>query len=163
MSYVIAAPEIMTSAATDLATIGSNLSAAHTVAAAPTLAVLPAAADEVSAGIAHLFSQCGQSYHALAAQAAAYQEQFVQHLTAGAGSYAAAEASNAALLQPLTVSAGSFTSAIATLVGQIFDWLKIAIAALGQLLYSLASFLLPLIREATAFLTDSFSCSFSQR
>jgi hypothetical protein len=41
MPYVIAAPEIMTSAATDLATIGSNLSAAHTAAAAPTLAVLP--------------------------------------------------------------------------------------------------------------------------
>jgi hypothetical protein len=41
MSYVIAAPEMMTSAATDLATIGSNLSAAHIAAAAPTLAVLP--------------------------------------------------------------------------------------------------------------------------
>ena len=35
MSYVIAAPEMMTSAATDLATIGSDLSAAHTAAAAP--------------------------------------------------------------------------------------------------------------------------------
>ena len=56
MSYVIAAPEIMTEAATDLATIGSTLSAAHLAAAAPTVAVLPAAADEVSAGIAHLFS-----------------------------------------------------------------------------------------------------------
>jgi hypothetical protein len=41
MSYVIAAPEIMTSAATDLATIGSNVSAAHMVAAARTVAVLP--------------------------------------------------------------------------------------------------------------------------
>jgi len=57
MSYVIAAPEIMTSAASDLATIGSNLSAAHTAAAARTLAVMPAAADEVSVSIAHLFSQ----------------------------------------------------------------------------------------------------------
>jgi hypothetical protein len=33
MSYVIAAPEMMMSAATDLATIGSNVSAAHTAAA----------------------------------------------------------------------------------------------------------------------------------
>jgi hypothetical protein len=55
MPYVIAAPETMTSAATDFATIGSNLSAAHIAVAAPTVAVLPAAADEVSAGIAHLF------------------------------------------------------------------------------------------------------------
>jgi PE family len=35
MSYVIAAPEIMTSAATDLATIGSNVSAVHMAAARP--------------------------------------------------------------------------------------------------------------------------------
>ena len=59
MSYVIAAPEMMTSAATDLATIGSTLSAAHMTAALPTAAVIPAAADEVSASIAHLFSQYG--------------------------------------------------------------------------------------------------------
>jgi hypothetical protein len=66
MSYVIAATEMMTAAATDLATIGSNLSAAHTAAAAPTVAVLPAAADEVSASIAHLFSAHAQNYQALA-------------------------------------------------------------------------------------------------
>jgi hypothetical protein len=61
MSYVIEAPEMMTSAATDLATIGSNLSAAH-AAAAPTVAVAPAAADEVSAGIASALhgSQVGE-------------------------------------------------------------------------------------------------------
>jgi hypothetical protein len=34
----------------------------------------------------------------------------VQHLTASAGSCAATEAANAALLQPLTAIAGSFTS-----------------------------------------------------
>jgi hypothetical protein len=94
MSYVIAAPEMMTSAATDLATIGSNVSAAHLAAAARTVAVLPAAADEVSASIAHLFSQHAASYQALAGQASAFQEQFVQHLTAGAVSYANTEAFN---------------------------------------------------------------------
>ena len=56
MSYVIAAPEMMTSAATDLATIGSDLSAAHTAAAAQTTGVLAAAEDEVSTAIAALFS-----------------------------------------------------------------------------------------------------------
>jgi hypothetical protein len=99
MAYVIAAPEMMASAATDVATIGSNVSAAHMAAAAPTLALIPAAADEVSAGIAQLFSQHAQGYQAQAAQAAAFQEPFVQHLTAGAFSYAGIDAALASLLQ----------------------------------------------------------------
>jgi PE family len=76
MAYVIASPEMMASAATDLATIGSNVSAAQMAAAARTVAVLPAAADEVSASIAHLFSQHAQGYQAQAAQAAAFNDQF---------------------------------------------------------------------------------------
>jgi len=94
MSFVVAAPEMMTSAASDLATIGSNVNAAHMVAAARTVAVVPAAADEVSTGIAHLFSQHAASYQSLAGQAAAFQGQFVQHLAAGAVSYANTEAFN---------------------------------------------------------------------
>jgi hypothetical protein len=102
MSYVIAVPEIMTSAATDLATIGSNLSAAHMVAAARTTAMIPAAADEVSTGIAQLISQHAASYQAMAAQAAAFNGQFVQHLTASAFSYADIEAAiTGFLLRPL--------------------------------------------------------------
>jgi len=66
MSAVIAAPEVMTSAATDLVTIGSTLSAAHLTAAPPTLSVLPAASDEVSTAVAHLFSEHAQDYQALA-------------------------------------------------------------------------------------------------
>jgi PE family len=112
MSFVIAAPEMMTSAATDLATIGSNLSAAHTAAAASTVAVLPAAADEVSTGIAHLFSQHAQGYQTLAAQAAAFQGQFVHHLTAGAFSYASIEAAIASLLQDLNVRAEQLVSLV---------------------------------------------------
>jgi predicted RecA/RadA family phage recombinase len=101
MNYVIADPEMMTAAAADLATIGSNVNAAHMVAAARTTSVIPAAADEVSAGIAHLFSQHAANYQALAGQAAAFQEQFVQHLTAGAFSYANIEAAIAAALRPV--------------------------------------------------------------
>jgi len=112
MSAVIATPELMAQAATDLASIGSTVNAAHTVAAAPTLSVLPAAADEVSAGIAHLFSVHAQDYQALAGKAAAFQDQFVQHLTAGAGAYASAEAANvASLLQPLTAIAAPVAAA----------------------------------------------------
>jgi PE family len=43
MSYVVAVPEMMTSAATELDSLGSMLSEAHAVAAARTVAVLPAA------------------------------------------------------------------------------------------------------------------------
>jgi len=96
MSFVIAAPEMMTSAATDLAGIGSTLSAANAAAAAPTTGVVAAAEDEVSAAIAALFSGHGQVYQALSAQVAAFHEQFVHALTMGAGSYVGAEAANAA-------------------------------------------------------------------
>jgi hypothetical protein len=119
----------MTSAAADLAAIGSNVSAAHLVAAARTAAVVSAAADEVSTSIAHLFSQHAANYQALAGQAAAFQEQFVQHLTAGAGSYADVEAALASLLQPLTASIGSAVSALRD-------------AAVGQLLSSVGSLLM---------------------
>src|SRR5258708_23733388 len=99
MSHVIVAPELMeAAAATDLATIGSTLNAAHMTAAPPTVAVLPVAADEVSASIAQLLSGYGQEYQALAGQATAFHEQFVQNLTAGAGAYAAAESAAASVL-----------------------------------------------------------------
>jgi PE family len=110
MSSVTAAPELISTAATDLANIGSNLSAAHMAAAAPTTGVVPAAADEVSASIAHLFSAHAQDYQALAGRAAAFHHQFMQNLAASAGSYASAEAANAAVLKPLNAVAGSVAS-----------------------------------------------------
>ena len=131
MSLVTAAPELMTVAATDLANIGSTISAAHMAAATPTVAVIPAAADEVSSSIAHLFSQHAQDYQALAGQAAAFHEQFVQHLTSSAGSYASAEAASAKLLQPLAGSAASVAAvAAAPSTSTILnDLLDVAIAA----------------------------------
>ncbi len=122
MSYVMVAPELMAAAATDVAAVGSTLGAAHLAAAAPTVAVIPAAADEVSAGIAHLFSAHAQEYQALAGQAAAFHQQFVQHLTASATSFASAEAANVSLLQPLT-SAASVGSAISAVPDQLLNLL----------------------------------------
>jgi hypothetical protein len=132
MSFVIAAPEIMTAAATDLATIGSNVSTAHMAAEPPTVALVPAAADEVSTSIAHLFSQHAQGYQALAAKAAAFHEQFVQHLSASVRSYAAAEAANASsLLHPLAASTASIGGAF----GAFWDQLVTSFdTAWGQLL-----------------------------
>jgi PE family len=150
MSYVIAKPEVIASAATDLAGIGSNLSAAHVAAAAATLAVLPAAADEVSVTIAN-FSRHAQRYQAQAGQAAAAQEQFVQRLGAGAGSYAAAEAANVASLTPAAVTAAPIASGISALWGDVQAFLDGAVTTLEQMLNQLAGFLLPLIRQAIAF------------
>jgi hypothetical protein len=62
MSFVIAAPEFLTAAATDLANIGSTVSAASAAASAPTVAVLSAGGDEVSAAVAALFGAHGQAY-----------------------------------------------------------------------------------------------------
>jgi hypothetical protein len=62
----------------------------------------------VSVAIADLLSRHGQAYQALGAQVAAFHEQFVQTLTAGAGSYASAEAANVA----------AFTANPAQTVGQ---------------------------------------------
>lgn len=72
MSYVVVPPEMVAAAATDLANIGSVLSEANAAAAAPTIGVLAAGADDVSAAIAALFTAHGQAYQALSAQAAAF-------------------------------------------------------------------------------------------
>ena len=104
MSFVIAAPEMMTAAATDLATIGSTLDAAHRAAAAATVGIAPAAADEVSAGIAGVFSQHAQDHQALAGHAAAFNGQFVQNLATSAASYTGSEDVIVALLRGLQVS-----------------------------------------------------------
>ena len=99
MSFVIAVPEYVTVAASDLANLASTISAANAAAAAPTSAVLAAGSDEVSAAVATVFGAHAQAYQALSAQAAAFHQQFVQLLNAGAGSYASAEAANATPLQ----------------------------------------------------------------
>jgi PE-PPE domain/PE family len=98
MSYVLAVPEMMTAAATDVASIGSTINVANAAAAAPTTGILLAAGDEVSAAIAELFSAHGRAYQALSAQATAFHAQFVRLLSAGASEYAAAEAANASAL-----------------------------------------------------------------
>ncbi|VBA42630.1 PE-PGRS family protein PE_PGRS16 [Mycobacterium innocens] len=56
MSFAIASPEMIAAAATYLAGIGSSISAANAAAAAPTAGLVAAAADEVPAGVAALFS-----------------------------------------------------------------------------------------------------------
>ncbi len=93
MSFVIATPEMLTTAATDLAKIGSTITAANTAAAA-VAKVLPASADEVSVAVAALFGTHAQEYQTVSAQVATFHDRFVQTLSAAASSYVAAEAVN---------------------------------------------------------------------
>ena len=95
MSFLIAAPELVTAAATDLANIGSTITEANAFALVPTTGVVAAGADEVSAAIASLFSGHAAAFQTLSAKAAAFHEQFVQLLNGGAASYAQTEAANA--------------------------------------------------------------------
>lgn len=99
MSFVIAAPEYVAAAATDLANIGSTIGSANAMALAPTSSVMAAGGDEVSALISMLFSAHAQAYQALSAQAASFHDQFVQLMNAGGSEYALTEAANASPMQ----------------------------------------------------------------
>jgi triacylglycerol lipase len=101
VSYVVALPEAMSAAATEVASIGSVVATANQGVAGATTGVLAAAEDEVSAAIAAFFSAHGQGYQALSAQVASFHEQFVQTLSGAAGAYAAAEAANVSPLAAL--------------------------------------------------------------
>jgi len=116
MSFVLATPQALVAAASEVAGIGSSLSAAHAAAAAPTTGVLTAAADEVSTEIAALFSRHAQGYQQLSARVAVFHEQFVESLAASANNYAGAEAAAA---QTLLNALNAPTQAAASDVGHV--------------------------------------------
>ncbi len=115
MLYVVASPDLMTAAATNLAEIGSAISTANGAAALPTVEVVAAAADEVSTQIAALFGAHARSYQTLSTQAAAFHSRFVQALTTAAASYASVEAANAS---PLQVALDVINAPAQTLLGR---------------------------------------------
>lgn len=78
MSYLIAAPDLMAHATTELSSIGSALTAANAAAAVPTTGVLAAGADDVSAAVASLFAGHAQAYQSLGGQVAAFHQQFLE-------------------------------------------------------------------------------------
>ncbi|OBG41539.1 PE family protein [Mycobacterium sp. E3198] len=99
MSFVNVVPELVVTAAQDLASIRSTLSDAAAVAAGPTTAITAAAQDEVSVAVSALFGRFGQEFRAISAQADAFHGQLVNMLSAGAQAYVGAEASAAQTLQ----------------------------------------------------------------
>ncbi|WP_085101644.1 PE family protein [Mycobacterium paraense] len=95
MSFVAAAPETMGAVAGDLAGIGSSLREATAAAAGQTTAITSAAADDVSLAISDLFGSYGQQFQTMSAQAAAFHNEFVRVLNAGAAAYVSTEIANA--------------------------------------------------------------------
>jgi hypothetical protein len=98
VSYVLATPELLSSAAEDLARIGSAVDAANAAAANSTTSLLAAGADEVSTGIASLFGAHAVAFQALTAQAADLQERFALTLAANANTYLTSEMTTAQTL-----------------------------------------------------------------
>ncbi|MBI2697715.1 cellulose binding domain-containing protein [Mycobacterium gordonae] len=101
MSYVITAPEALAAAVTDIAGIGSSINAANAAAAAPTIEILAAGADEISTAVASLFGTHAADYQVLSARAASFQSRFMDALMAGAQRYAGAELLNGSLLRDI--------------------------------------------------------------
>ncbi|MGB9223555.1 PE family protein, partial [Mycobacterium sp.] len=99
MSFVLVAPDMLETAAADVARIGSAVSAGNMAAALPTTQLAAAAADEVSAAVAAIFGAHAQEYQAAAAQAATFHAEFVGGLGAAAASYTGTEANILASIQ----------------------------------------------------------------
>ena len=114
MSFVMAVPEFVASAATDLSNIGSGLSVANAVAAAPTTAVVAAAGDEVSAAIASLFSGHAKGFQALSARAAAFHAEFVQALSGAGGALITPSTSCCIVCAGLAVNAATLAASALT-------------------------------------------------
>lgn len=102
MSFMITNPDLMAAAVDELQSAGSVLAATNAAAAAPTIGVLPPAADTVSARAAALLDAHAQQYQALSTQAEAFQNRFVQTLKAAQNFYAETEASNTAAMSSAT-------------------------------------------------------------
>ncbi|WP_085096262.1 PE-PPE domain-containing protein [Mycobacterium paraense] len=139
MSYVLATPELLTSAAEDLARIGSAVDAASAAAANSTTSLLAAGADEVSTGIASLFGAHAVAFQALTAQAADLQERFALTLAANANTYLTSEMTTAQTLlarQPIPGAAAGTRITVPGAGPLYYPNFITELPYLGQLLYA---------------------------
>jgi hypothetical protein len=134
MAYVLTQPQVMATAAADVAAIGTTINEATAAAASRTTRVAAAAADEVSASIATVFNAYAQEWQAVIGRAAVFHSEFAQTLAAGANAYANAEAASlATLAAPLralsaSVSTGSSTPSATGGTGVLTAMTKAALA-----------------------------------
>jgi hypothetical protein len=138
VSFVLAAPELVSTAAEDLAAIGSAVNAANAEAATSTTSLLAAGADEVSTCIAGMFGTHGQEFQALAAQAAQLHERFVNTIAANANTYLAAEIATAQTLlgsRPISAAAAGTRITVPGAGPLYYPNFVTELPYLGQLLY----------------------------
>ncbi|OBI81200.1 PE family protein [Mycobacterium sp. 1245805.9] len=95
MSFVVTEPEVVSTAAENLAGIRSTLGEATAAAAAPTTGIAAAAGGEVSTAISQVFGTFGRDFQALTAEAVAFQDEFVGLLNGSAAAYLGTELANA--------------------------------------------------------------------
>jgi hypothetical protein len=98
MTSLLTQPQLINTAAGNLAEITSAIGVAKAAAAGPTTGVVAAAGDEVSAATAQLFGTYAKDYQAVLAHAAAFHEEFAAALASAGNAYAAAEAANASAI-----------------------------------------------------------------
>jgi hypothetical protein len=95
---VIAQPEVLDAAAGELHNINAAVRAGSAAATGPTTGLVPAAADLVSMLTAAQFAAHANIYQLISTEAVAVQDQLATMLGISAGSYAATEAANAAMV-----------------------------------------------------------------
>ncbi|ORA09738.1 PE family protein [Mycobacterium asiaticum] len=139
MSQVSVIPDSLVAGAADFDNIVSALDEAHRLAAPATLALSPAAADEVSVSIAQHLSEHAQEYQTVMREAAAFHQQFVANLTASGSAYASAEDLIAALLQSPNAVLDYYTVAGYTLAQTMAGYV------MATALFGLVPFLWPLL------------------
>lgn len=113
MSFLQILPDELTAAATQLGALGSSMAAQNAAAIAPTTTLAPAAADEVSALQAALFTAYGAFYQQVSVEAQAIHDMFVNTLGISAGTYGTTEALNSsAAASPFSEITSSMSSII---------------------------------------------------
>ncbi|WP_310773413.1 PPE family protein, SVP subgroup [Mycobacterium sp. Z3061] len=139
MSFLTAVPAELAAAAAQLGAIGSALAAQNAGAAAPTTAIAPAAADQVSILQSGIFTAYGALYQQIAAEAQAIQEQFVQTLGLSSGTYEQSEAANAAATTLANAAASpAASSPVDDFINQISTLLGGPVTSVGGQPFSLS-------------------------
>jgi hypothetical protein len=131
MSFVTTQPEALTAAASALQTLGTTMAAQNAAAAAPTIDLLPAAADPVSVLQATQFAAYGTWYQHVSARAAAIHQMLVSTLGTSAGSYGETESANSVATASTSLSSlpAQVSSSTGAAIATPFNWFQNAGAA----------------------------------
>jgi hypothetical protein len=116
MTTLLTEPQLVETAAANVAEIRSEISEAKAAAAGPTTGLAAAAQDEVSAATAKLFGAYAQEYQSVLTQAGVFHEEFAAALASAGNAYAAGEAANASAISG---ALGQLTAPVRSLFGGI--------------------------------------------